>query len=200
MTKEEEILSAAEEEFFRNGYDACSTANIARRAGVTHAMVNYYFRTKEKLFMQILDNHVYDLLGSLKPLMQADGDVAGVAADAAAVIFDRMNRDRILPFLLSDISRTHPEFLFKYRETLSTTCSQSLVLHRQRLQESIADGQVQECTMGDIYNTVLTLATAPFVAVPLLRNVAGFSEAQIEEYLAARRREMIRIINAGYSI
>ena len=49
MTKEEEILKAAEEEFFKNGYDATSTATIARNTGVTHAMVNYYFRTKERL-------------------------------------------------------------------------------------------------------------------------------------------------------
>ena len=200
MTKEEEIIIAAEEEFFANGYDACSTAAIAGRAGVTHAMVNYYFRSKEKLFIRILDTHVYELLGVLKPLMLSDGNVAEVAVNAACAIFDYLSGDRRIPYLLSDISRTHPDFLLKYKETFETVCADSLRMHRERLEKCISEGQVQECTMGDIYNTVLTLATAPFVAVPLLRNVAGFSEAQIEEYLAARRREMIRIINAGYSI
>ena len=125
MTKEEEILKAAEEEFFSNGYDAASTSVIARRAGVTHAMVNYYFRSKERLFTQILDNHVYELIHSLKPLMQADGNVASVAIDAAGMIFDKLNGDRRFPYLLSDISRTHPDFISRYRETLDTVCRES---------------------------------------------------------------------------
>ena len=62
MTKEQEILSAASEEFFEKGYDGTSTAVIAQKAGVTHAMVNYYFRTKEQLFLRILDSAVYDFV------------------------------------------------------------------------------------------------------------------------------------------
>lgn len=199
MTKEEEILKAAEEEFFMNGYDATSTATIAKRAGVTHAMVNYYFRTKEKLFMQILDNHVYDLLRALKPIMQVDGNVARVAADAAVVIFDKMNEDRRFPYLLSDISRTHPDFLLRYRENFDTVCRSSLGMHAQRLEKGIADGYVQPCTMHDIYSTVVTLATAPFMNLPILENVARLSPDMIDRHLQERREEMVRIIRARYS-
>lgn len=199
MSKEEEILRAAEEEFFRNGYNASSTAIIANRAGVTHAMVNYYFRTKERLFMQILDNHVYELLRSLKPLMQEDGDVAKVAISAAEVIFDKMNDDRRFPYLLSDISRTHPDFLLHYKETFDTVCRDSLGMHSRRLEKCIADGHVRECTMGDIYSTVLTLAAAPFLTLPILENVAKLPPEQIDVWLQSRKEEMVRILQARYS-
>ena len=199
MTTEEEIIRAAEEVFFTNGYDASSTAVIAKRAGVTHAMVNYYFRTKERLFIKILDNHVYELVHSLKPLMQADGNVVGVAADAATVIFDRLNADRRFPFLLSDIARTHPDFLLRYRETLDTVCSDSIRMHSVRLQNSISAGLASDCTMNDIYSTVLTLATAPFLTIPVLENVAGFTAEQIDAHLLERRAEMVRIIYARYA-
>lgn len=199
MTKEEEILNAAEEEFFRNGYEATSTAVIAKRAGVTHAMVNYYYRTKEKLFIQILDNHVLELLKTLKPLMQADGDFVGVVTDAACAIFDKMMEDRRLPYLISDISRTHPDFLLRYKETVGTVCGDSIVMHARRLDKYIAEGAVAECTMNDIYNTVLCLATSPFFNLPLLENVVGYDAAQVDSYLAARRSEMIRILQSRYS-
>lgn len=200
MTKEEEILIAAEEEFFRNGYDASSTAIIAKRAGVTHAMVNYYFRTKERLFIQILDNHVYEVLRSLKPLMTEDGNVVQVAVEAACAIFDKMNEDRRFPFILSDISRTHPDFLLRYKETFDTVCKASLTLHSQRLEKGIADGKAKPCTMNDIYNTVLSLAVSPFMALPLLENVAGMTEKRISSFLQSRREEMERIILARYSV
>ena len=200
MTKEQEILAAAEEEFLRSGYDATSTAVIAKRAGVTHAMVNYYFRTKEKLFIQILDNHVYDMLRSLKPVMRADGDIVDVAADAACIIFDKMNEKRILPFLLSDIARMHPDFLLRYKETVDTVCGDSIVMHAKRLEQHIAAGKVAGCTMNDIYNTVITLAVAPFVSIPMLENVGGFTPERIDAFLADRKKEMVRILRDRYSL
>lgn len=198
MTKEEEIILAAEEEFFRNGYDASSTAIIAKRAGVTHAMVNYYFRSKERLFVQILDNHVFELLQSLKPLMQAEGNVATVAEKAAVAIFDKMNEDRKFPYLLSDISRTHPDFLMRYKETFDTTCKGSLKMHAERLEKGIASGQVRECTMGDIYFAVLTLSTAPFLTLPILENVAGMTPERVNAWLDERKEELIKTIRARF--
>lgn len=199
MTKEDEIILAAEDEFFANGYDACSTATIAKRAGVTHAMVNYYFRSKEKLFIQILDNHVYGLLKVLKPLMQEDGNVAEIAQKAALAIFDKMNEDRRFPYLLSDIARTHPDFLLRYKETFDSVCHDSLAMHSKRLESCISQGQVQQCHMSDIYNTVLTLAATPFLTIPVLENVAGLPAGQIDTWLQARKQEMVAILKARYS-
>ncbi len=198
MTKEEEILRAAEEEFFRNGYDATSTASIAGKAGVTHAMVNYYFRTKERLFIQILDNHVYELLRSLKPLMQADGNVISVAVKAAEVIFDRLNSNRRFPYLLSDIARTHPDFLRKYTDAFNTVCKDSIGMHSERLKKCISEGKARECTMNDIYNSVVTLAVMPFFTIPVLENVAGMSVERIDAFLQSRKEEMIRILTSRY--
>lgn len=200
MTKEEEILKAAEEEFFRSGYDVTSTAAIAKSAGVTHAMVNYYFRTKERLFVQILDNHVYELLHSLKPLMQAEGNVLKVAVNAACAIFDKMNENRRFPYLISDIARTHPEFLLRYKETFDTVCRDSIAMHSLRLEKSISEGLVCRCTMNDIYNSVLTLATAPFLTLPLLENVAGWNANEISSYLQRRREEMVKSLEARFAV
>ena len=47
MTKEEIIFKVAEEEFISNGYLSTSMVTVAKRAGVTYAMVNYYFRSKK---------------------------------------------------------------------------------------------------------------------------------------------------------
>ena len=51
---ESRILQAAEKEFFEKGLAGARTASIAEAAGVTHAMLHYYFRTKDKLFERIV--------------------------------------------------------------------------------------------------------------------------------------------------
>lgn len=50
ITTEQLILEAAEAEFLDKGYGKARTTEIARRAGVNHSMLHYYFRTKENLF------------------------------------------------------------------------------------------------------------------------------------------------------
>ena len=47
LNTETKILQAAEKEFFEKGYAGARTASIAEAAGVTHAMLHYYFRTKQ---------------------------------------------------------------------------------------------------------------------------------------------------------
>ena len=55
-SKEQLILEVAESEFFSKGFDGTRTVVIAQKAGVTHAMLHYYFRTKEQLFDRIISD------------------------------------------------------------------------------------------------------------------------------------------------
>ena len=55
---EQLILEAAEAEFLEKGFKNAPTTAIAKRAGVTHAMLHYYFRTKENLFQKVFLNKV----------------------------------------------------------------------------------------------------------------------------------------------
>lgn len=199
MTKEQEILLAAEGEFLKNGYDATSTAAIAKTAGVTHAMVNYYYRTKEQLFMKVLDGSTYELLEKIKLLMKADGDFVELAANTAATLYDTFLAKRRLPFLLLDIARTHPEFLSHYRESVGTVCAESIKRHSAYLGQQISEGKVAECTVNEVFDTVISLAIVPFLNFPMLENVLGMPEERIEAYLLSHREEMLRIIRARYS-
>lgn len=198
MTKEQEILLAAEEEFFLKGYDAASTASIAKTVGVTHAMVNYYFRSKENLFFRILDNHIHSLLASLKPLMEDEGDIVAILTDAALAIFDSMNENRRFPFLLYNISRNHPDFLLRYREVFMTTCMDSIRRHSERFEKAMASGAMQQSSIHDIFDTVVTLSCSPFLNLTFLKNIACIPDAKVDAYLESRREEIKRLIAARY--
>lgn len=49
----EKIRAAAEVEFADHGYDGCSVRQIAQRAGVPVALINYHFGNKEGLYRAI---------------------------------------------------------------------------------------------------------------------------------------------------
>lgn len=64
------ILKAAEREFLNKGYDGARTSSIASEAGVTHAMLHYYFRTKENLFDRVMADKITVLQGILTGFFQ----------------------------------------------------------------------------------------------------------------------------------
>jgi TetR/AcrR family transcriptional regulator len=59
------ILEAALHEFAEQGYDAATTASIARRVGVTQPLIHYHFRSKEALWRTTVDQLFRRLFESL---------------------------------------------------------------------------------------------------------------------------------------
>lgn len=49
LSTEEKILKAATKVFTEKGYAGTRTRDIAEEAGINLALLNYYFRSKEKL-------------------------------------------------------------------------------------------------------------------------------------------------------
>ncbi|MDD4148835.1 MAG: TetR family transcriptional regulator [Bacteroidales bacterium] len=58
LNTEQKIFYAAKKTFLRFGFHGTSLQQIALVAEVNKSLVHYYFRTKEKLYLQVLENVV----------------------------------------------------------------------------------------------------------------------------------------------
>jgi len=56
MSKRQTILKTAANLFATQGFDATTTRQIAREAGVTEPLIYYHFKGKDDLFTRIIDN------------------------------------------------------------------------------------------------------------------------------------------------
>jgi AcrR family transcriptional regulator len=66
IDKKDHILDVAEKVFSDQGFDGASTRSISGEAGVNMAMLNYYFGSKEGLFLAVFDRKI----NSFKDLLQ----------------------------------------------------------------------------------------------------------------------------------
>ena len=66
IDKKDHILDVAERVFSDNGFDGSSTRLISGEAGVNMAMLNYYFGSKEGLFLAVIDRKI----SSFKDILQ----------------------------------------------------------------------------------------------------------------------------------
>ena len=69
ISTEEKIKEAARKVFTQKGYAATRTRDIAEEAGINLALLNYYFRSKEKLFEIVILEKMQILLGKLGPAL-----------------------------------------------------------------------------------------------------------------------------------
>jgi len=70
------ILDAAYRRLAEQGYAALSVREIARDAGVNHALINYHFRTKDQLVIAVLDEANRQLLARQQQMYAEPGDFA----------------------------------------------------------------------------------------------------------------------------
>jgi AcrR family transcriptional regulator len=72
IDKKDHILDVAERVFSEMGFDGASTRTISGEAGVNMAMLNYYFGSKEGLFIAIIDRKISSFQDILKNIGSDD--------------------------------------------------------------------------------------------------------------------------------
>lgn len=69
LSTEEKIKAAARKVFLRKGFSATRTRDIAEEAGINLALLNYYFRSKQKLFEEVMKEKIQTLLQTVIPVL-----------------------------------------------------------------------------------------------------------------------------------
>ncbi len=190
---EKAILQAAERIFIRKGYAETRTTEIAAEAGVTHAMLHYYYRTKEKLFHQIFEEKariLSEVFGNLSQNTEASLPDKIVAFIEAHFEFLRRNPDLPL-FVLHEASHNAEHCDLLHRLVLKNL-SDKLPLLQEEFDREAQVGRIVPTDVRHLIFTIATLNLGTFIAVPLIRGMyAGLSE---EEIYDLRKKEIIQTI------
>jgi len=186
-TTEEKIKEAARKVFTQKGFAASRTRDIAEEAGINLALLNYYFRSKEKLFDIIMTDNIRHFMMDAKVIVSDEGTTLRAKIELIASSYiDMLIQHPDLPlFILSEI-RANPEKLVQrmgFKEFLFKSS-----FFRQ-LQEASKAGQNNIKPLHYFIN-MLGMIVFPFVASPLLRNLA---ELKVEEFnmLMQERKTLI---------
>jgi len=110
LSTEQKIKEAARKVFTQKGYAATRTRDIAGEAGINLALLNYYFRSKEKLFEEIILERIQQLFGTLVPILIDESTSLETKIDRLVSHYiDMLLEHPDLPiFVLSEL-REHPD-------------------------------------------------------------------------------------------
>ena len=189
-TTESRILVAAEEEFLDRGYDGARTVSIAERAGVTHAMLHYYFRSKEQLFQRILDEKINILVHSvLTAFFQSDRPFLQRVEEGIAAHFDFLAANEKLPlFVVREIGKQGNSFL----ERIKNIASERLVTMQAELDALAAEGAIRKISAPMLIMDIVSQNIFPFLVLPTALEL--FPEKDKAAFLEQVKQENIRLI------
>ena len=193
---EHSILKAAEELFFEKGYKLATTTAIAEKAGVTHAMLHYYFRTKEQIFLKILDKNVNGMFRMLQTAMSPDLTVREILEEVVNLHYTFLSRHEKLPGLLFEIAVNNPEMLLRYKAMFQETVDTEIRKHKERFEKEISSGKMNRIDWGQMLFLMMSMNASTFLLLPAIRNAVGMGPDTEKAFLDERRKEIIRTLNA----
>jgi AcrR family transcriptional regulator len=183
---EEKIKNAARTVFQKKGFAAARTRDIAEEAGLNLALLNYYFRTKEKLFEIVMFETISALGQGMAGVVNDENTTFEKKIELLADNYINLciGFPDIPLFILSEI-RDRPEDLLKKipAKQLITTS----VFIRQ-FREKVAAGEINEPNLLHFIMNLLGLTIFPFAARPFLSTLGELNDAQFYQLMQERKK------------
>ena len=192
---EQRILQAAEEEFLQKGLEGARTTTIAERAGVTHAMLHYYFRTKGMLFERIISEKMQQVGNILLTVFVADDlPLMDRIQQGVEQHFDFIAAHPDLPrFVIQEIY-THPERHEMMRSQISGIVDRLLGDLQRQIDRSATAGDMAWVDARMLFLDIISLNIFSFICFPIIKPLLGELTADEKGFLEKRKAENVVVI------
>lgn len=192
--KEQEILLAAEELFAEKGFKGATTSLIAAEAGVTHAMLHYYFRTKEQIFLKVCDSYMEEVRSELRPIMEPAVYDVKLIKTVTEICFDFFSSHSGQMSLFLEVAKERPELLEEYVAELGRYMGGAITAHQERTEAAVREGKINDISFSDLLLDIVSVCASPFFFEPVVDNIMKMDAARKKEFLESRKREAVELI------
>ncbi len=173
LSTEERIKEAAKVVFLEKGFDGTTTRDIAKEAGINSALMNYYFRSKEKLFQSIFDdvctlmfkgmigifNQPISLRDKISALIDHEFQMMMTNPSMAIFIMNELHRNPERMCSTVNLAKQLPESMF-----------------RQQVDEELASGTIAPIDAHHIMTMIIANIQFLFVSKPMTMLTQGMDE------------------------
>jgi AcrR family transcriptional regulator len=191
---EQRILESAEEVFLEKGFSGAKTTEIARRAGVNHALIHYYFRSKENLFETIFINKLKLVIRSFEAATQTETpyqDRIRLLIDTHFTLF--AGHPKMPLFLINEFLNNpmHLEFLKRKIKAFPSDSFQLFDLHTKR---AISEGIIRPIDSKELLTCIFSLIFSIFINKPFTVFVFDWDGSDYTAYVDKRKEEITDFI------
>ena len=181
LTTEEKILLSASKVFTEKGFAGTRTRDIAEEAGINLALLNYYFRSKEKLFEQVMKVKMVLLFGQIVPILTNEKTNLEEKIDLVSnKYFEILSKNPNLPlFVLSEMQKKNSEV-------------KSIIPVNKIFKKSVILKQIKErkpeLNPSHFLINFLSMTIFPFITKPVFNTFDLMNETEFQQFVEERKR------------
>lgn len=194
ISTEEKILQAAKKLFTQKGFAAVRTRDIAKEAGINLALLNYYYRSKEKLFdIVMMENFRQFIRGISINLTDESIPLPEKIRKLTTAYIDFLIGNPDLPlFILNELRGNPSELAEKLHQEIGPARQHMI----NELTAAAKEGKLPPLHPFHFIANLVGLTVFPFVARPLLQKITGVSDEQFITFMEERKELVPMWINA----
>ena len=187
------IVEAATEVFFEKGLRGATVRDIAARAGVNVSMINYYFRSKEKLFDVVFDQKFGELFAHFGQVVESNRPFFEQIEQIVAGYADILKKNPKLPGFV------HGELALDPERIVGRVCGnphfRSLIEQiGKRIEEAAAAGIIRPILPIDLILNVVSLCVFPFMARPMVEQIGHQAGWEFDAWMDERMKGVAQFV------
>lgn len=189
------ILEVAEAEFLEKGFNGAKTTSIAQKAGVTHAMLHYYYRTKENLFDRVFREKIQMIGSSFASVLEEHLPFEETIRNFIHTHFHFLKQNpRLINFVYNEVlgNKTNRDLLHDSVAPILTKIYRQL---DKLLDEERAKGTIKPIHPLDLMLNIISLNMITFMTYPILKEyMPDHEDANYEQKLKEREESNVQFI------
>ena len=193
---EDKIREAAKRVFLKKGFDGTTSRDIAKEADMNIALTNYYFRSKEKLFLEIFKDVLEEYFQNMLTILNKDIDIKTKISEIIDNDFAMMKKEPdLVIFIINEIHKS-PQRLFPdmsiFRQVRETYL-------KKQLEEGAANGTLRPMQLENILPLIKCGVEFIFMGKEIHKELFMMTDEDFEQY-AEEQKEHIKAMVCNYLV
>ena len=184
---EELILKTARKHFVQHGFAATRMQEIADDAGINKAMLHYYFRTKDKLYQEIVEQTLNQMVPKFAEAFASEGDFwERLELFLDTYISTLLEHPHIPIFILSEITQKRERFVEAIKKRAAfIPAVKAFVL---QMSTEMQEGSIKSMPPMQLFLNIISMTVFPFIAKPMYMTVFDFPEESFASMMEERKQ------------
>lgn len=184
---EEKIRAVAKRLFTEKGFAGTTIREVAEEAGVNVALLNYYFRSKEKLFTSIFIENFEEYSQELEAICHYEAiSLEDRIRRFVNEVTEHLKNNPELPlFLLIEFKQNNVSLQEKFKANMHKFRESGFM---KQLQEEADKGHIRPIDPFQFEFLLNSLIAAPFLALHALKEVNKLEGEAFDHFLEERKK------------
>lgn len=194
ISAEKQILEAAEQLFLDKGFAMTSTTEIAKKVGCNQALIHYYFRTKENLFLKLFEAKFVQFVISIDPLILEGLEFKEKLKVIINSHIELIEQNPKIPFLFLTEVTTNPQRLDKIKEEIKKLVIPVIMSISADLISEARAGRIRSVDPFHLIFSIISMDVFMFIARPLLEQIREFENNEFDIFIEERKAHIFELV------